>query len=398
MKYIKELTEEQKNMMPLWAQKWTNIGLKTGDADWDTFNKYMPVCYEKAGFKYPKRIIRVSSPIVGGLASSIAEKMLRAKRDSAVGGAVSGAVDSAVGGAVSGAVSGAVGGAVHDAVSGAVDSAVGGAVRVAVDSAVGGAVHDAVGGAVRVAVDSAVDSAVGGAVDSAKLEWHYWLGGQFWVGGWWGSPSYVSFFTDVCGLELNEDIAERAEAYRKICESVNYIWANRDFVMVCDRPKTIQRDSVGRLHSLTGKAIEYKDGWGLYMIHGIRFAEQEWIDFTSGKMTAIEIMCEKNQDKKRAMILAYGNEKVIKELKANKLAEEIDSCGNPMRIWEITRKEDEPLLFYEGTCPSKKEIVYLRIPPTLKDKRPIEAKCWTFKRCWEDYQKTGVLPEFVTEA
>ena len=39
----KELTQEQKDAMPLYAQKWIDIGLKTGEADWATFYKYMQV-------------------------------------------------------------------------------------------------------------------------------------------------------------------------------------------------------------------------------------------------------------------------------------------------------------------------------------------------------------------
>lgn len=134
MKYIKELTVEQKARIPEWIDKWIKIGLKTGETDWETFEKYIEVCYQKANIPFPEKIIRVSSPLVGALASSIASSIV-------------------------------------------------------VDSAVIDAVIDAVGGAV-------ID-----AIKNTKLTWHYWLGGQFWVGGWCGSPSYVSFFTDVCNLE-----------------------------------------------------------------------------------------------------------------------------------------------------------------------------------------------------
>jgi len=248
-KRIDKLTPKQEAMLPVWRDKWIDIGLKTGETDWETFGAYMPICYQKAGLKYPTKVIQVSSPIVGAFASSIANKILKK------GGAVRGAVRGAVGGAVDDAVGGAVGGAVDDAV----DDAVRGAVDDAVD--------DAVGDAVRGAVDDAVRD--------AKLDWHYWLGGQFWVGGWyWGSPSWVSFFTDVCDLKLSDDIKERATAYRKVCESVNYIWCNSEFVMVCARPTKIERNILGRLHCENGKAIEYPDTWGLFFLNGVRFEEE----------------------------------------------------------------------------------------------------------------------------
>src|SRR3990167_2585225 len=159
---IDKLTKEQEARFPEFVDKWIKIGLKTGDTDWNTFDKYMPICYEKAGLKYPKNVVRVSSPLVGALASAIAEGVL--KKYKSVGYAVDGAVDGAVGdavrGAVSDAVSDAVGGAVSDAVGGAVSGAVGGAVGDAVRGAVGDAVRGAVGDAVRGAVGDAVRGAV----------------------------------------------------------------------------------------------------------------------------------------------------------------------------------------------------------------------------------------------
>ena len=138
-KRIDKLTKEQEAMMAPHAQEWIAKGLQTGETDWETFDKYMPICYAKAGLKYPSRVVRVQSPLVGGLAASLAEGILKQQRD-AVGGAVGDAVDGAVRGAVGDAVRGAVGDAVYGAVYGAV--------RGAVDGAVGDAVYDAVGDAV----------------------------------------------------------------------------------------------------------------------------------------------------------------------------------------------------------------------------------------------------------
>jgi hypothetical protein len=137
-------------------------------------------------------------------------------------------------------------------------------------------VRSAVGSAVDSAVDSAVYSAVGSAVEILKsMQWHPWIGGQFWVGGYWGSPSYVSFFTDVCGLELDSDIVERANAFSEMCQSSSYYCVNSDFVMVADRPCIIHRDTDGQLHNPHGLAIEWRDGWGLHMIHGVKFTAEQ---------------------------------------------------------------------------------------------------------------------------
>ncbi len=75
MKHIEKLTEEQKAAMPAYRDKWIEIGLRTGETDFETFDKYMPICYEKANIPYPKNVVRVSSPLVGAVASSIANSV-----------------------------------------------------------------------------------------------------------------------------------------------------------------------------------------------------------------------------------------------------------------------------------------------------------------------------------
>ena len=385
---IDKLTKKQEAAMPAYAKKWIDIGLKTGDADWDTFDKYMPICYAKAGIKYPTRVVHVASPLVGALASSIAEAIYKKYIRNAVYGAVSGAVDGAVSdavyGAVGGAVHGAVGDAVSDAVHGAVGdavhgavgdavgdavrNAVGDAVRSAVDGAVGGAVRSAVYDVVSDAVDGAVHAAVGDAVNNAAVSiikklslsasWHFWLGGQFWVGyGWYWGVSFINFLFDECGLKLSKDTMERAEAYRKINESVNYIWPNRDFVIVCDRPKHILRDEEGRLHSTEQKAIEYKDGWGLYMIHGVKFTEEQ---FNKAKTATIaEILSWEDIDQRSVLLRERPIEKLLEEV-PKKLLDHSEECGG-YDLWEIELPGigKAKILSYKGWSSEKPYIKFV---------------------------------------
>src|SRR3990167_1153089 len=101
MKHIHKLTDDQISRFPEWVEKWIAIGLKTGETDWDTFDKYMPIYYAKAGLKYPKNVVRVSSPLIGAFAAAIANQILvRVAVRDAVGDAVGDAVDDAVRGAV----------------------------------------------------------------------------------------------------------------------------------------------------------------------------------------------------------------------------------------------------------------------------------------------------------
>jgi hypothetical protein len=222
----------------------------------------------------------------------------------------------------------AVGVAVRDAV----DVAVGGAVGGAVGDAVRGAVGDAVRGAVDVAVRGAVRDAVDGAYRSVLSRlWANRIGGQFWVGDWyWGSPAYVSFFREVCGLDLGEDIAARALAYEDTASSACWWWPHKDFVMVCERPKVLARDAQGRLHREDGPAAEWGDGWGVYRIHGID-VPGDIVDHPE-LLTVERIHAERNEEVRRVMVERMGYAKYLQAAGAEVLDESIDQLGQPRRL------------------------------------------------------------------
>jgi hypothetical protein len=301
---------------------------------------------------------------VGGAVRDAVGDAVRGAVGDAVGGAVRDAVDDAVGDAVDDAVGGAVGDAVGDAVRDAVGDAVRGAVEDAVRGAVGDAVGDAVRGAVRGAVRDAVGDAVRDAVRGLKSKrqsdalakeirtaigamlqraWYLIIGGQFWVGGWyWGSPSYVSFMTEACGLELDPRIAAAAKAYQETAQSACWWWPHRDFVMVCERPRNIDRDARGRLHSLNGAAIAWPDGWGVYSVHGVRvpadIIEQPQL------ITVQRIDGEQNAEIRRVMIERYGIDRYLHDSGAEVLHEDCDQFGHPRKLVRKNRAGDEPIV------------------------------------------------------
>ena len=284
---IMKLTAEQHAAMKPWAKLWIDIGLCTEPADRETAEQALARCYQHVGLQPPKRYVWVDSPIVAAFAGPIASLLLSTRRsvDGAVRDAVVGTVDDAVRDAVVGtvddAVGVAVGVAVDDAVRGAVDDAVVGTVRDAVVGTVGVAVDDAVGDAVGVAVGVAVDDAVGVAVDDAvgvavgvavRGAWWRYLGGQFWAG--WAACE--RFFAEVCGLELADGLSARGADSAALTRSCGWIWPHTDFAIMTERPLRISRDESGRLHHLSKPAIEFRDGWGVYAVHGTRIPD-EWI-------------------------------------------------------------------------------------------------------------------------
>jgi hypothetical protein len=299
---------------------------------------------------------------------------------------------------------------VDDAVNRAVDDAV----NRAVDDAVRGAVADAVRGA----VNGAAEGAVGGAVrDAVKNNWAKYIGGQFWVGGWsWGS-AYVSFFREVCGLELTSDLSDRADAYRDTTQSACWWWPHKDFVMVCERPTVIHRELANpavtrgwgshRLHCANGPAIAWPDGWGVYSIHGVQipFAKRHIVEAPE-RITVAEIEAETNSEIRRVMIDRYGAARYVSDSGATVVHQlPADHPLPGLRTARVLRKEvpdDEPIVYVDllNSTPEPDGTTkryMLRVDPNAyqgeaaKNAHAAAASTWrnadqslTYKK-WKDY-------------
>ena len=169
-----------------------------------------------------------------------------------------------------------------------------------------------------------------GAVDGAvRGAWYRYIGGQFWVGSWWWGPAWTSFFRDVCGLELDGDLWDRARAYEDTVESACWWFPYRDFVMVSERPHTIRLEQVGprglgshRLHCDSGPAIGW-DGYELYFWHGVQVPA--WVVHSP---TPHKIIGEENVEVRRCGIEAYGWDRFVADAQL-KLVDTADDPGNP---------------------------------------------------------------------
>src|SRR5579859_5253692 len=82
---IDRLTEAQQARMSEWADRWIEVGLRTGEADWERFEAAARKCYEYAKIPWPGVVVRVPSPLVGAFAAPIAMHVLRNLRPATPG-------------------------------------------------------------------------------------------------------------------------------------------------------------------------------------------------------------------------------------------------------------------------------------------------------------------------
>jgi hypothetical protein len=154
---------------------------------------------------------------------------------------------------------------------------------------------------VGVAVDGAVRDAVGGA-------WHKYNGGALWP-GW---CAWRLFFVEEVALTLGPELAALASTWRDLSTGAGWWWPHRDFCIVAPRHETIYRDADGRLHSATGPALSYPDGWAIYSWHGTT-VPREWIEHPE-LLTAATALNHHNVEQRRAAAEIVGWDRVLAAL------------------------------------------------------------------------------------
>jgi len=150
---------------------------------------------------------------------------------------------------------------------------------------------------------------------------------------------------------------------------------------VSERPRVLKLDERGRLHSDSGPAIAFGDGYRIYSWHGTT-VPANLID-NPAVMTVGLILYETNAEVRRVMIERFGVSKFIAAANAKKVHE--DECGI---LYRLELRDDEPLVMVKvlNTTPepdgTRKEY-FLRVPPSIQTAR--EAVAWTFDMSAAEY-------------
>ena len=282
---IDTMTAEQAARMPEFAQRWIDIGLSTEPADFDRATDAALRAYQLCNLERPMVILRMSSPYGATLGGILAWVLLRGLARSCgpqVGAQVGDQVRAQVGDQVRDQVGDQVGDQVRDQVRDQVWAQVGDQVRAQVRAQVGPSLRDGV-----------YNSGYVDAFSSA-----HWA-------------AYVGFIRDVLGWR--DPILEKHTVLEQITESCGWTWWHQNVLAISDRPELLHRDTRGRLHSASGPAIRYRDGWALHYYHGVLMPADAIEDRST--ITVKRIRDEKNAEVRRSLIELYGYERYVQDAK-----------------------------------------------------------------------------------
>lgn len=140
-------------------------------------------------------------------------------------------------------------------------------------------------------------------------------------------------------------------------------------------------DENNRVHRSDGPAVEYPDGFGLYLWHGVRVAKH--VVESPSTITLTQIEAAENVEVRRVLIERYGPARYVVDSGAVELSKD--------RFGRLLRKEvpgDEPILIVEviNSTPEpdgSSKIYHLRVPPTTQTAH--EGIAWTFGMAVSEY-------------
>jgi len=204
----------------------------------------------------------------------------------------------------------------------------------------------------------------------ANQSWYCGLGGQD------GDSLELLSFAERLGMD-----SSAARGVLQLSRQVGWWWAFDQVCIVTYRPQMLLLDQDDRLHNNSGPAIEYNDGWCIYMRKGSPVPER--VVHFAGQKSLLAIDREQNIEVRRHLIEQYGVEQYLKDAEAIKIDE--DSCGvlyrkdflldEPLKMVKVLNSTPEP----DGS----QRYYYLRVPPNIETAR--DAVAWTFYMTADEY-------------
>ena len=137
-----------------------------------------------------------------------------------------------------------------------------------------------------------------------------------------------------------------------LCEQVGWFWPHEEFIVITEKPTVLTINSTGVLHTTTGPAIKYSDGYELYALNGVRITELAHLMLAGANPK--DILNVKNTEQRAELIKHYGIDKLFYELKPTLLDK-----ANGYELYSISVYEGIPRIYLKMDNPSVPDEVHI---------------------------------------
>lgn len=188
---------------------------------------------------------------------------------------------------------------------------------------------------------------------------------------------YELGWLDFCISELKFYRHATWNIYKNIIENCGIIYAYKKACLICDRPTKMCFDDQNRVHAEGEAAIEFNDGFKIYVHHGIRLPEKYGKLFPND-WKAQWLLEERNAELRRVLIQGIGYERICEELGAVELDNwqeyTLLKIDNYTELNQRGSVLQEPMCLLKMICPSTGNVHILRVPPDITSAHA--AVCW----------------------
>jgi hypothetical protein len=384
MPRIESLTPEQEARMAEYAARGTEVACCTDPADRPRAEAAIRDMYLQGGLKPPGKIVWCGSPLSMAVTrSTICGQWIDVWEDR-VGDSVKDSVRASIRESVSSSARKRAD-SVRDSVRNSVRARVESRVRPSVESSI----WDSAGNGVTARVRNSVRESVRNLVWDSL--WRRGYRGSTWIGdrdrdvaSVYGSHdaswlAFYRYFHDVLGLT---DQTGELSGLWELAESAGWAMPRTKICWVSERHNVLKRDDRGRLHSLSGPACAWPDGWSIHAVHGV-CVPPDVVEQPS-RISVGRIDDQFNAEVRRVMIERYRHGEEISGWAAyfidagGEILDHDERCGT---LWRRNVPYHEPIVMVEvmNATPEpdgSRKRYWLRVPPQMTTAR--EAVAWTF--------------------
>jgi hypothetical protein len=184
-----------------------------------------------------------------------------------------------------------------------------------------------------------------------------------------GWLAFYRYFHDVLGLT---EETKKLNGLWELAQSAGWALPYENICWVSERHNILSRDDRGRLHSLTGPACAYPDGWKIYAVHGVRVPAN--IIENSSAITIKDINSTTNIEIRRVMIDLYKRDQKISGAAAyirDAGGQRLDCDERFGTLWQCNLVDDEPIVMVEVINSTREpdgsfRHYFLRVDPQIR--------------------------------
>jgi len=200
---------------------------------------------------------------------------------------------------------------------------------------------------------------------------------------YWGQheAAWFAFYTfgERIGVKYPEDASSTLKLWGELVQSCGWWMPYDGLCVMCERQSFVSFDERARLHNQTRAALEFADGYRLFVWHGTAVPEN-WIT-APDKLDPKTALTWENIEQRRAAAEIIGWKRVLEQLQPTTINKDKDpEIGE---LIEVVLPDAGEARFLKVRCGTGRDFV-LSVPREMKTAR--EANAWTYDLKPKEYK------------